>query len=270
MEYLYLVLSLTSSFIIALMLRFFEKKGQNRTVIIGSNYILAGSLSYFLSQKTTLSPIIIGYGFILGLFFFLSFWVFSQGIKSKGLASTITIGRLSLAVPVLLSILFWGEKPTITNIISLLLILVIILAWENKIGSVSPLLLYIFILFGLLDAAMKYFKLRFPAVDNGFFLIIVFFSAMLWSWAYIFFSRQSIKAFDIGCGLLIGVPNFCSSYFMLKTLAVIPAYIAFPFINIGMIVLSALVGAFFFKEWLGKKKIALLCLAIVAVWFLTS
>ena len=270
MEYLYLGLSLSSSLVIALLLRVFEHKGLNRVVVIASNYIVAGSLSYFLSRKTALTWPVLCYGIVLGLFFFLAFWVFSRGIKAKGLASAVTIGRLSLAVPVLLSIVLWGEKPLLLDIVALLLIFSIIFCWEGKIGKLSPILMLIFLLFGLLDSAIKYFKLGFPRVDDGFFLIIVFYSGMVWSWGYIVFSGQKPRGKEVVSGLLIGVPNFFSSFFMLKALVSVPAYIAFPFLNIGMIILSAMIGTIFFKERLGHKKIVLLLLGVFAVWMLTS
>jgi multidrug transporter EmrE-like cation transporter len=117
---------------------------------------------------------------------------------------------------------------------------------------------------------MKFFKLKFPIVDDGAFLIFIFGSALVWGWFYILVTRQNPKGMDILWGLVLGVPNFFSSYFLLKALAEIPAYVVFPFINIGIIIITALTGRLLFKEELGSKKIALILLGIIAIFFLSS
>jgi drug/metabolite transporter (DMT)-like permease len=270
MSYLFLALALLSSVSIALLLKVFEQKQRNRTVIVASNYIAAGTLGYLLAHETRFTSPVLAFGAVVGLGFFIGFILLFLAVRKKGIASTVTIGRLSLAIPVGLSICLWGEKPLLTDIISLLLIFFIILAWEGKIGKISPLLLTIFLVFGLLDSAMKFFKLEFPAMDDSSFLIIVFYSAMVWGWSYILASRQRPRLRDIAWGLVLGIPNFFSSYFLLKALGLIPAYVVFPFINIGIIILSALAGYVLFKEKFSGKRIFLIILGLIAVFILSS
>lgn len=259
-----------SSLSIAVMLRVFEGKDANRVVIIASNYIVAGTLSLVLSRHSTTEMAVIGYGIGIGLFFFIAFVVFSFAIKKKGMATTVTIGRLSLALPVLFSIFLWGETPTIPDVIALLLILVIILTWEGKIGKVSPILIVLFFLFGSIDTGMKYFKLHFSHVDDGFFLVILYYSSMVWSWAYLLVKKIKPGRKDILKGFLLGIPNFFSAYFLLKALHTVPAYVTFPFINVGMIILSSVAGVMVFKEKLDRRKIILVILGIGAVILLTT
>lgn len=266
---MFLVLSLLSSLGIAVMLRIAEDRRRDRVIIIASNYVAAAVLGSALSSRTTAPMGVYALGLILGLFFVVGFMMLSRAIKTAGLASAVTVGRLSLAVPVLLSIFIWGESPLWADITGLSLIFFIILCWEGRIGKVSPLLLLLFSIFGLLDAALKYFKLTFPRTDDGFFLTILFFSAVLWSWSYILFSRRKPGKTDMLFGVLLGIPNFFSSFFVLKALEEIPAYVAFPFINIGIIILSALSGYLFFRERLSPYRIGLMGLGIVSVFLLT-
>ncbi len=272
MSYIFLSFALLSSLSIAVLLRVFEHKGGNRTVIIASNYISAGTLAYILSHKAPIDTAVYYFGAVLGLFFFIGFVTFSKAIKNKGIAGAVTMGRMSLALPVAFSIFLWGEKPLITDILGLILIFFIILAWEGKIGKLSPILLALFVIFGCLDTAVKFFKLNFPAVDDSFFLIIVFFSALVWSWLYVFVftARGQVKLIDCGRGLAMGIPNYFSTFFLLKALQTIPAYVTFPFINIGTIILSALLGYLLFKEKLNRKKIGLIFLGVIAVLLLTT
>lgn len=275
MQYIYLILALTSSLSIALMLKVLEQKNRNRTVLIAANYIAAGVLGVILSPGAAavgeqFSLSVFFFAVVVGLFFFVGFMVFSKAIKSQGIAGAVTVGRLSLALPVCFSIFLWGEKPMPLDILGLLLILVIILSWEGKIGKISPILLALFLLLGSLDTALKYFKLEFPKVDDGFFLVILFFSAMVWGWSYVAFSRIKPKKTDVIWGLILGIPNFFASYFLLKALALIPAYVVFPFIYVGVIILSALAGYVIFKEELTGKKMFLIFLGIVSVVILTT
>jgi len=255
---------------IALILRVLEHQKSDRTVVIAANYISAGTLSLILSDASPISLPVFIFAALLGLFFFMAFITFSRAIKNKGIAGAVTIGRLSLAVPVMMSIFLWGEKPFPLDILSLMAIFLIILLWENRLGSVSPILITLFLLFGLIDSAMKYFKLTFPQFDDGLFLVIVFYSAMAWSWVYFLVTGKTIRRKDFASGLFLGIPNCFSSLFLLRALQSIPAYVAFPFINVGLIILSALIGQVVFKEKLTMKRIFLVILGAIAVLFLTT
>lgn len=270
MSYLFLSLSLASSLVIAIILRFSEGKSRERTVVIASNYIVASGLGIFLSGGDDASPGVYGLGIGLGLVFFLAFMLYSKAIKCEGMAGAVTMSRISLAIPVALSISIWGEKPSVWHLVGLVSIVFIILAWEGKIGRFSPLLMSLFVIFGLLDSAMKFFKMTFPATDVSFFLVILFCSAIIWSWGYIILSKKPVHMRDVATGLLLGIPNFFSFYCLLRALVDIPGYVAFPFKNVGIIILSAIAGFWLFKERLTLKRTVLVVLGVVAVFLLTT
>ena len=261
---------MASSLAIAIILRISEKKSSERTVVIAANYIVAATIGYLLTGNNHAPIGVYALGAVLGLFFFLAFVLYSKAIKNEGLAGAVTMSRISLAIPVVLSITMWGEQPTAPHLFGLALIIFIILSWEGKIGKTSPLLLAVFAIFGLLDSAMKFFKTTFPSVDVGFFLVILFFSAIIWSWTYILITGKTIRPRDIATGLALGVPNFFSFYFILEALINIPAYIAFPFKNVSIIMLSAFIGFWLFNERLSFKRTVLIVMGILAVFFLTA
>jgi len=266
----FLVLALLSSLSIALLLRVFEGRRYNRVVIIASNYPVAGGLGILLGDRRGIEVPAVWFGAVLGALFFIAFVVFSRAIRSQGVASAVTMGRLSLAVPVVLSILLWGERPLAADLVAIGLVFAIILAWEGRPGRLSPVLALLFCLFGTIDSAIKYFKLRFDSVDDGSFLVVVFLSAALWSWLWVVATGQRIAPAEVRAGLLLGAPNFFSTYFLLKALAQIPAFVAFPFVNVGMIILSSAAGWLVFHEELGRRKLGLVALGVVAVWLLAS
>ena len=74
------------------------------------------------------------------------------------------------------------------------------------------------------------------------------------------------SGFQGGFGVLLGVPNFLSSLFLLKALASVPGVIAFPSYSVATILVVAMAGLLFFREKLARKQIigaVLICIALV-------
>lgn len=259
------MLSLTSSLIIAVALRFFENKGYDRVVIIASNYLVAGSLGVALSRPSDLRPGVLPFAVFVGLLFFSTFVAYSFVIKKDGIAPGVTFGRISMAIPVLISIIFWGERPSLLNWMGLAAVGAVILLWEGKISRLSSSLIILFLLSGSISTSLKFFKVKFPQVDEGRFLVFLFFSALFWSWAYIFLTGRKLEGNSVIGGLAIGIPNFFSSYFLLKALQTVPAYISFPFISVNLIILSTIAGYLVFSEKLCRRKLLLLVFGAVGV-----
>jgi drug/metabolite transporter (DMT)-like permease len=110
---LFLALALLSSLSIVMLLRIYEKRGYDRYVVIASNYLTAGTAGFlFLTDKKMPGADVLIFSTLIGLLFFISFSLFSYSLKRSGMASTVTFGRLSLAVPLIASIVLWGETPT--------------------------------------------------------------------------------------------------------------------------------------------------------------
>ncbi len=269
MGYLFLFFSLLSSLIIAIMLKFFERWGYDRVVVIASNYAVACLLGIVLSKPSMMENSIIPFAVMVGLLFFVTFVIYSVAIRKEGIAPAVTFGRISLAIPVLLSILFWGERPGILNFLGLVIIFTVVLSWEGRVSKLSATLLALFLLSGTIDASMKYFKVHFSSVNEGKFLLFIFLFSFVWSWIYVFIVRKRLKFPHIFAGLIMGIPNFFSSFFLLKTLGRVPAYVSFPFITIGLITLSALAGYTIFSESLSRKKVLLILLGILGALALT-
>ena len=77
--------------------------------------------------------------------------------------------------------------------------------------------------------------------------------------------RQRLSAADALFGLLIGVPNYFSSRFLLRSLSEVPAVIAYPTFSVGTIVLVTLAGAVIFREKLSKKQLIALAMILAAL-----
>ena len=70
---------------------------------------------------------------------------------------------------------------------------------------------------------------------------------------------------DVLYGLMLGLPNYFSSRFLLLALHDIPASIAYPVYACGTILLAAASGRLLFSEKITKRQCAALALALAAL-----
>ena len=59
---------------------------------------------------------------------------------------------------------------------------------------------------------------------------------------------------DMLFGVLIGIPNFFSAKFLLRSLEELPAVIVYPTYSVATILLVTLAGVLVFRERLGKQQ----------------
>lgn len=269
MSVFFLIMSLLSSVMIALLFKNRERRGGDDLAAIAANYPVALLLGLLLSGDLHLGWEAMAMAVIMGLLFLISFICYGRAISQAGIAASVTVGRMSMAIPVALSILIWGEIPKAYHWPALIVILLIIFFWEKRGKRISWLLLVIFTLFGIQDTGMKFFKMRFGSTDDGAFLLALFASAGFWAWLVLLWRKKKPTWPDLRFGFVLGLPNFFSSFFLLKALQGLPGYLVFPFVNVGSVLLASLTGYCFFDEVPGRRRIVLLSLGALAVLLLT-
>ena len=79
------------------------------------------------------------------------------------------------------------------------------------------------------------------------------------------YKKQKIGLWEIFFGLIIGIPNYYSSKFVLIALESLPAVVVFPTFSVGCIVVVTLVGVLAFKEKLSKRQGTALGMIMVAL-----
>ena len=78
--------------------------------------------------------------------------------------------------------------------------------------------------------------------------------------------KERIGGKELLFGAALGIPNFLSSLFLLRSLATVPAVIAFPTYSVAVILVVALAGVCFFTERLNPRQIIgglLICIALI-------
>ena len=124
-------------------------------------------------------------------------------------------------------------------------------------------LLYLLIISGICDSMANVFEKIGVVQEKDIYLFITFLVAFIVSFIGMIKIQKKVCLKDIMLGMIIGIPNYFSSRFLLLALTKIPAILVYPIYSVGTIILITLIGCIFFKEVLSKQKQwALLCIVL--------
>ena len=262
---------------IALILKYGETRGCDRLLLVGANYITASLLAFlFILPKLALpNTTTVALGAVTGIDYVLGFLVLIAGIARGPLAVPVTVMRLSVAVPIVVSIAVWAERPGGFQWAGLALGGAAILLFGYSLsggrgrkgdgGSYWMLIVALFLVMGAGDVLLKAFRELSPDSDRMTFTWILFTTAGLFTWLLVRLRRTPFDRSTFLLGLLLGVPNLFSTIFTLLALRQVPASIAFPFINLTVIAGSGFFAFFIWRERQGRLSLAGLLLAAIAL-----
>ena len=96
---------------------------------------------------------------------------------------------------------------------------------------------------------------------------MVFAGAFITGFILFGFQKEMYQWKNLLGGIVLGVPNYGSLYFLLQALkhSNFAPSILFPINNLGIVALSAIVGLVIFKEHFTKRKIIGFVLAIISI-----
>ncbi len=266
-----------SSIAIAFILKVNEGRAGNRILIAGANYLSASAISFVMLGARIPRPagatLIVGGA--AGVLYVLGFLLLMAGIARLPLAVPVTVSRLSVVLPVAISVMLWREAPGLLQWLGLavglgaMAVVGASFAGRNRgerAGARSVLLIAaLFVVLGSGDTMLKVFRETGPDVERLAFTWFLFTVAALLTWALVLVRRVPFDGRTFALGLALGVPNLTSTVFTLAALRTVSASIAFPIINLTVIVGSTLLGLLVWRERLGRGSIAGLALAGAAI-----
>lgn len=273
-----LFLTILCSTIIALILKYNDsRKGESLSLLLG-NYLTA-SIGGLIMLKTA---VVVEYNFYLFLFgllmggmFVSSFFIYTKAVKKAGVSLSTVSSRISVIIPILLSIFFFKEFPSLIQIGGILFaVLTIYLFYRSLQKNDSPKhnnhihisLILLLISMGLGDFGMKIFERMQIPTSKSFFLLTIFFSAFCYTFISMRVKYVKIDKSAFFLGLILGIPNLFSSFFLIESLKNLSAIIVYPLTNIGIIIATTIGAVLIFKENIKENEYwALLagCLSIV-------
>lgn len=281
---IYLLLSILASTIIFIIFKLFEKFQINIFQAIVVNYCIAfttGILSYngtiTISQLPNLDWFY--YTLILGALFIIVFNLMGLTTQKSGLSVVSVATKMSVVVPVLFGLLYYNESLGTLKLIGIAIALIAVYLTSNKSKQgitvnrksiVLPIL--VFIGSGIIDTSIKFLEDTYVANnDVPLFSAIIFLAAAIIG--FIFIIIQIIRGSfnfefkNIIAGICLGVPNYFSIYFLVKTLRsdILESSGIFAINNVSIVALSTFAGIFIFKEKLIRKNWVGIALAILSI-----
>ncbi|MCV2484652.1 EamA family transporter [Flavobacterium sp. SH_e] len=277
---LFLILSILCSVIVGVIFKISRKYNANPSQIISFNYIAAITLCYFtftpdLNALDNNAPLEIYTS--VGILLPILFLFLALSIKYMGIAKTDAAQRLSLFIPILAAWLLFNEGFNTYKIIGVLIgFAALLFILKKPSANTENKWIYPAIVlfgFGLVDILFKKIALYtvVPYTTSLFLVFLIAFAISIFIVSYkVLISKEKLEVKSIPFGVLVGIFNFGNILFYLKAhkaFAENPSTV-FAGMNMGVIVLGTIVGAYFFKEKLSKINILGLFLALIAIIFI--
>lgn len=220
----------------------------------------------------------------LGALFIGLFFLIGKTTQDLGISVATVSMKLGYILPIILAFTWYREELSALKVFAIFLtIIAVILSSIKKKDLENPhapsnrfLILLPFIIFigsGICDALVQFAeKTYFP--QNGFeaFLIILFASASVLGFIAALFNdvrrkQNGFKFKNVLAGILLGIPNYGSIYFLFKALNFYSNDSAsvFPLNNIGIVIVSSLAAVILFQEKLSKLNILGLVIALISI-----
>lgn len=280
-----LILSISCSVAVSVLLKVARSRAIQIDQAIAFNYVMAGSLCWFLlgSRPTALIqdastwPLLVALGLLLPSVFL----IMAKAVQHAGIVLSDVAQRLSLLLPLIAAFTIFGESTTPGKLTGIAVALVALgaLLWRperpgtdasSKRGAtvVVLLLLGVWFGYGIIDILFKQMAKTGSAFPNT--LLGAFILAGLVSFAWLVAKRTAWSGRSMLAGLLLGLLNFGNIYFYVRAHQLYSdnPTLVFSAMNIGVISLGTLVGAGVFRERITWVNAAGVGMAILAIFIL--
>lgn len=287
---IYLIGSIVLTSYLTLSFKACEKFGVNVFQAIVFNYItcvITGSIvnGAFPIHAENIQTPWFAWAMIMGVMFVSIFNIVAITAQKNGVAVASVANKLSLIIPVILSVYLYQETVAGWKAVGVGLALVAVVltcytntekeqtAQKNKWVYLLPLVL--FISSGLLDALINHVQLTYvTAENNNDYLVSSFFSAAtigsLLLLIQLIRRKQVFVWKNLLAGVLIGIPNYFSIWCLVHFLQESPwqTSASIPVNNMGIVLFSAVVAWLLFKERLTKINWLGILLSLVAIYLI--
>ncbi len=269
---LYLILAIVSSCMVSVLMRISSKYCKSNSSLTMMSYVMCSALGWMHSGAAQLFPAAEGLplalmlGIIAGVLYLGSFLLLQWNIAQNGVVLSSTFMKLGVLVPTILSLTVFHEQPQPWQIAGIVLSAAAILLMQSgkserklHFGALTALLL----IGGAGNAMSKIYEEIGPALLKEQFLLYIFLFALILNIILCILKKELISPWTVLFGLVIGIPNYYCTRFLLLSLNKIDAVIAYPSYSVGGIVLVTLIGVICFHEKLEKRK--LLSMLLIAM-----
>jgi drug/metabolite transporter (DMT)-like permease len=286
---IYLFFAVAASTLILVCFKLFERYKIDSFSSITINYIVGALFGFGYTGRNytlTFSPVDdwMIMSLITGALLILGFVMFSISARKAGIALTAISSRMSVIIPVVIGLAVIGDKAGPVKIAGILLALIafyLTLKKEKAIVlnvNVFIIPVSVFLLMGLNDSAVKITQYFFLPAGNE--AAYVTYAASAFAVAFVFgilisiyrFLKQNIKfkPVDLLAGVVLGLLNWYSLFYLLKGLELVQISVFIPLLNISVVILSSLTGYFIFSEKLRAINWVGIAVSVIAIYMIAS
>ncbi len=281
---IFLLFSVLASSAIFVIFKLFQKYDINIFQAIVVNYFVACMVGFFVFIKetdVTIIPAKLWFPgtLILGALFIVVFNLAAITTQRSGLSVVSVATKMSVAIPVFFGIVLYQESTGFLKITGIILALVAVYLSSiksqqgikiKKKNLIFPLL--VFFGSGIIDTMIKFLEVSYVAIDE-----VALFSTTIFAIAGIIGSsvlvgqavagKLRIKGKNILGGIVLGLPNYFSIYFLVLALRSegFESSTVFTINNVAIVLFSTLLGIILFRERLIRKNWIGIILAIISI-----
>ena len=284
-----ITLTIVTFSLMLIIFKYFEIFKVNNLQAIIVNYITAGVLALVadgsvltnnFSITNLFQSTFIYYALIIGVLFIITFNLIAFGTQKIGIAITTVSNKMSMIIPVLIGLFVFKEDKNFLKLIGIVLAILAIFFSCSKNGKLSfdkkylPIVILVFIGQGIADSTLKWAQeFAINASNNNVFFATTFFTAAFSGTLFMMIQLRKITVTlrSLLWGVILGIPNYFTLYFFVEALSagVFESSQVFPIVNMGVIVLTAVMGIILFREHLSKSNWMGILLALIAISLIT-
>lgn len=263
---LFLILAVLASSVLAIVLKYLGS-GYGYGVYF-FNYVTCAVLAFMTMETKSLwngDPLPLWLGAVSGFLYLAALIVYAHSIRKNGAVLSSVFTRLGVLVPIFVSVVLFGERPTLLQGLGILVAILaaVVMNGLPKKGQdqgVTPGLAIVPLLLALLfngasDSMSKIFTQLGARRDDGLFVFYIFLFAGVFTLALLLREKQRLTRRDLLLGVVVGVPNFFSSRLLLAALTELPAFLVYPCYSVGAILVISAASFFLFRERLNRRQL---------------
>ena len=273
------MLAIASSALVSIIIRLGEDHVTNQMGMLLSNYVVCSICAIVCSNSDVVTAVQasgffdIGLGVVCGFLYLAGLLLMQYNTKHNGVVLSSTFMKLGVLIPTLMAIVFFREIPKGTQVIGIVLALlaIVMIHFEKdalKEGNKKLWLLVLLLCGGITDSTANIFEKFGSPAAKDVYLCRIFFVAGVLAFVLVLKSKKKVSPKDVIFGVILGVPNYFSSRFLLLSLSSMSAVVVYPTYSVATMIAITVVGVLAFKEKLDRKKAIALGMIVLALGLL--
>lgn len=285
-----LLLCILCNVVLAVIFKYFDQYKVDNLQAIVINYVVCVLFASALMGESAVPSDLFDkswwiYSLMLSVLFIVGFNIMALSFQKSGVALTAIIQKMSLIIPASVAIAIYGEPLQLAKGIGIALALIAIVLVNipsknsgTKFSIFQPLIilpLLTFLLSGIIEVILYYVEVEGIVGDDGAKFTATAFG-MAATLGFLFASFRAIKdaqypgVRELLGGIALGLPNYLSIYLLVVLLSRgWEGSRLFPLNSIAILIMTALIGFIFYKEYPDKMKIIGILLGVGAIVLLS-